>query len=322
MGLLRLWLAVYVVMAHSPAAFFAKPTNGIIAVEAFFIISGFYMQLIIIGYAGGNRWIAKFYASRILRIFPLYLIVLLLSLLFTWLTGISPRHGFPSPMTLFSSGSPTALATYIFTSVFILGLDIVRFTFFDFHTGYFHFYSEIGAATMQGARFLLVPQAWSLAVELCFYAMAPFLLLRGTRAVAAWAALSLAVKIILWKCGYDKGPWINGFFPSELGLFLCGALAYRAYAHFLAARPCLPREKITAFTLLAMIFVYSCAFNYLGGEAFANRMLFLALVAVSLPFVFALFRNIRADRLIGESYLYHSLPGTYIDSRRAHAYAA
>ena len=47
MGLLRFILAASVVLAHSGDFFGFKFTGGLIAVETFFIISGFYMALIL-----------------------------------------------------------------------------------------------------------------------------------------------------------------------------------------------------------------------------------------------------------------------------------
>jgi peptidoglycan/LPS O-acetylase OafA/YrhL len=47
MGILRLILAIAVVIAHSSYFFSFKFTGGIVAVETFFIISGFYMTMIL-----------------------------------------------------------------------------------------------------------------------------------------------------------------------------------------------------------------------------------------------------------------------------------
>jgi len=46
MGLLRLILALNVVIAHAGSLFKIVSVGGIIAVEVFFMISGFYMSLI------------------------------------------------------------------------------------------------------------------------------------------------------------------------------------------------------------------------------------------------------------------------------------
>jgi len=47
MGLLRIILAIAVLVAHSGNLFGLKLTGGTVAVEVFFIISGFYMTMIL-----------------------------------------------------------------------------------------------------------------------------------------------------------------------------------------------------------------------------------------------------------------------------------
>ena len=70
MGVLRLWLAIAVVLEHTSPwkGILAQPLNGNLAVSAFYVISGFYIQLLISDkYAGQPNWIRNFYASRALR---------------------------------------------------------------------------------------------------------------------------------------------------------------------------------------------------------------------------------------------------------------
>ncbi len=85
MGLLRLFLAVSVVVAHTSlflgTNFFVA---GSIAVEAFFIISGFYMSLILNEkYVGENSY-RLFITNRLLKLYPIYWVVLLVSIIFSF----------------------------------------------------------------------------------------------------------------------------------------------------------------------------------------------------------------------------------------------
>ena len=82
MGLLRLLLASIVLASHAQAA---PVYSGIMAVECFFVISGFYMQMLLREtYHPGRKleerqpWWLRFYMSRALRIFIPYWTVLLL----------------------------------------------------------------------------------------------------------------------------------------------------------------------------------------------------------------------------------------------------
>src|SRR6201995_5837701 len=90
MGLLRFWLAMAVVFEHT-ALFMGDPgrfpyhlrlLNGQTAVQSFYIISGFYISLILNEkYVGrGSGWL--FLSNRFLRIYPVYWLMLLLTAIF------------------------------------------------------------------------------------------------------------------------------------------------------------------------------------------------------------------------------------------------
>jgi len=77
MGTLRLLLALSVAYGHLavPLRF---PTSDI-AVQSFFVISGFYMALVLNEkYGPGSYWL--FISNRLLRLWPAYFVVLVLSL--------------------------------------------------------------------------------------------------------------------------------------------------------------------------------------------------------------------------------------------------
>ena len=105
MGLLRIILALLVVGSHLGA--FGGAT---FAVKAFFIISGFYMALVI-----DKRYyalpISNFYASRLMRLLPTYWVVGLLTLAAEIL--LAPHgeklHPMASPLAYGSGLDPTTL---------------------------------------------------------------------------------------------------------------------------------------------------------------------------------------------------------------------
>jgi peptidoglycan/LPS O-acetylase OafA/YrhL len=84
-----------------------------------------------------------------------------------------------------------------------------------------------------GTRFLLLPQSWSLATELCFYLMAPFLI---PRRKLLWAVLvsSIAGRLLAYSFGFDQDPWAYRFFPFEAAFFIAGALSHQVLAPRLA----------------------------------------------------------------------------------------
>src|SRR5258707_6135921 len=84
MGILRIYLALCVVAAHSGVNILPWPMHtSVEAVETFFLISGFYMSLISTKYETAT----EFYASRFLRIFVPYYVILGIVIIASIITG-------------------------------------------------------------------------------------------------------------------------------------------------------------------------------------------------------------------------------------------
>src|SRR5437016_5262796 len=77
-GLLRILLAIAVLCAHSHPIGHLPWLAGDLAVELFFVVSGFYMQLILsTKYTRerlGRTWALQFYKARYCRLFPTYFV--------------------------------------------------------------------------------------------------------------------------------------------------------------------------------------------------------------------------------------------------------
>ena len=85
MGVLRFYLAYVVLLSHCPQGLLSNVFHPGLAVQCFFIISGFYMQLLVSKkYTDQNplSFCKNFYLSRVFRIFPIYLIILLITIVF------------------------------------------------------------------------------------------------------------------------------------------------------------------------------------------------------------------------------------------------
>ena len=76
-------------------------------------------------------------------------------------------------------------------------------------------------------RFLVVPQAWSISLELMFYAIAPFLLRLRLHVLFILLGGSVALRLALMLAGLDHDPWTYRFFPTALACFLLGAISFR-----------------------------------------------------------------------------------------------
>lgn len=295
MGILRLWLAIIVVLTHCPSGLLGKPLNGALAVSAFYVISGFYIQLIVTErYSGHAGWQWDFWASRLLRLFPAYWLVLGATAIYIAVTGHYLTHPVRFHADVFQDGTWFAKAYYVLTNIFIVGQDVARWVTFDHGT-----LALIDTRPDDWKRafssFMLVGQAWSIAVELSFYLVAPWLLKRSSVTLIAIAAASTALRLALLAKGLDGQDWWNAFFPVEIGTFCIGALACRFYWARLHNDEVSP---IPPWLAGAIILVVSMVYYLIDtGWSYAIFVVFIACVT---PILFRYTRNSRLDRFIGD----------------------
>jgi peptidoglycan/LPS O-acetylase OafA/YrhL len=296
MGILRLILALAVVMGHSGLLFGWTLFESVAAVQCFYVISGFYMALVLDGaYEKGTAGVLKFYASRYLRLAPTYWVVLAATLIGGVLFHRSIYQPWAELKPMLAAMNGKTLAVLAFTNLFILGQDAVMFLGFNPARGDLYWTAHYQADALPAFKFLLIPQAWSLGVELLFYLVAPFILRRRTWVLPVIVVASLAVRVVLARHGLGGDPWNYRFFPSELGIFLCGSLAYRAYRHGWGV---LPRRE--AAWLLAAILAVLFVYQRVEVAEIVKRYAVVALVAAGLPSVFSLSRNWKRDNYVGK----------------------
>ena len=193
MGLIRFLLACAVVLGHSPgwgitpdkfASGFIQPYY---AVQAFFVISGFYMALIHEKYAS-KKWV--FYVNRYSRLIVSYWIVALLT--------FSLSRYLEAPFPQFKEGTPIVP---LIANLSLFGADTVQFL------------NQVG--------WILVPQGWSLGSELWFYLIVPFIATR-TRTILLLLVASFCVRLAIVNSDLPFFPWQQRFFPAEIMFFLIG----------------------------------------------------------------------------------------------------
>src|SRR4051812_46606684 len=174
MGVIRIVLALSVVIWHVPGPH-VRLLNAAVAVLLFFVVSGFYMALVINEkYApSGAGWIKRFYLARFLRLYPAYLAMCVVMVAWYWWTE-SPNA--------FTSRLPVPFGEQLLLAAINLGLIGQDLYELMNHVAGASVRSLFGASFFNPA-FMLVGQAWSLSSEIFFYALAPFVVRSPVRIV-------------------------------------------------------------------------------------------------------------------------------------------
>lgn len=157
------------------------------------------------------------------------------------------------------------------------------------------------------AEYLLIPQAWSIGIELTFYLLVPFIHKLRTRTLFMLLISSLAARVAAYQLGFRFDPWTYRFFPFELALFLLGMIGWRIYAKFdFGSRlPSCTRYSsyfIAAGLLLFALYLHAMTVQRFSA-AFGNErtvLLSYFLWPVVIAGLFACFRRNSLDRFIGE----------------------
>jgi peptidoglycan/LPS O-acetylase OafA/YrhL len=310
MGVLRLFLALSVILGHSHGhGFFGLSfINAGIAVQTFFMISGFYMALVLNEKYNqpGDYWV--FLSQRALRLYPTYFI--LMSLFIALGASVSAITGHPwgCMENWYKYGhllTPLTAAYLVFENIVIFGQDLLMLLFMDPTHGTFSFAPGEGPSVL-GADFLVIAAAWSLSVEFCFYLLAPFLVRRPAR-----IQIILFILCFLIRAAYaylipsNAGSWTYFTFPPNLVFFVAGSIGYLIYKKYELPLGTLARTKpwiLLPFIVLGLDYV-----RYpLNGQLY---LLWFPLAFIVIPTLFALTKRNRWDRLIGElsypCYLFH-----------------
>jgi peptidoglycan/LPS O-acetylase OafA/YrhL len=283
MGTFRFLLAFAVLMAHiateiGPSMINRDSVHILVwsgqAVIAFFVISGFYMSLIInekyARLAGGTR---RFYLNRALRLYPIHWTILGLYAVYFAVSGT------PS-FLLGDARVPFWRWLYaIISNVSFLGVEVLPF------------FGE------QNWTFVLGP-VWSLGIELWFYLLAPFVVTRRLPVLMLLFGAATAFRLILYVAGVPLLPWRYFFFPANLTFFLMGSLSYRLYAWAKDK----PIAKQLGWVAAIVILVWTVT-PALWTSPDLDQLLpwcFYVCVAVCIPFLFSLSSSWRIDSALGK----------------------
>ena len=259
------------------------------AVQLFYIISGFLISYVLLD-TKSYKNISTFYLNRYLRLYPIYLCVAALTFIFLFVT--KQNYLFD----IYEKIPKLAIILLVFSNIFLFGQDWVMFSGIENNLLIFtHDFSDSEVILYKG---LLVPQAWTLGVELSFYVLAPFIL-RKKSTIFCLLFISLAIRLYLLKIGVgNKDPWTYRFFPTELALFLMGALSHQILLPFYKQfKP--ERLKIISTFATYFLVIFSLAYFLIPLKEIYKVSLLFVFFIMLIPFTFIFQNNSRIDRYIG-----------------------
>jgi len=289
-GSIRTLLAIAVVFAHSYGFIFV---GGTLAVQLFYVISGFLISYILVE-ARTYRTISSFYINRFLRLFPIYWCIALITIIAVLFASLIFDETHQIVSTFSSLGFNGKLSLGL-SNLLLLGQDWIMFT--GVRDGEFQFVTDFSQSEVYVWQGLLVPQAWTLGVELSFYLIAPFVLVRRNLMLALLiCSLILRSYLIYIELGL-KDPWTYRFFPTELALFLLGACAHQFLKPLYEKKGLLTEKLSTVIT--PFMFIY-CTVYFLLPCRGINTLALIGAFILLLPYFFMFQSNNQWDRKIGE----------------------
>ncbi|MGO9620575.1 MAG: methyltransferase domain-containing protein [Desulfobaccales bacterium] len=308
MGFFRLFLAMSVVLGHAPLPGLSLFPDAQCAVILFFIISGFYMSLVINKkYSLEPNWRHRFYLNRFLRIYPVYYVVLLLSILVTWAFALPNVFMNPDPHLTFARR-----LSYITLNLTIIGQDVVSAFVPDFHQFANH----------------PISIAWTLGTEMLFYLIAPFIVLvksKKCRMIALYMLiLSLTLRVlIIWfpkQISTYLSPLVGSsiagllvksdpgryrLFPVTVVFFLIGYFSYLLFYERVRSKA--DRLRIGTSSYLAIVIGFTVVFSIFGEPIFRgvdkdNSIMWLTYLGLfaAMPVIFMATQHLRIDKFLGD----------------------
>ena len=302
MGVLRVMLALFVVIDHSGAFPGLHLPGAVFAVKIFFVISGFYMTMILNKKYIGSGSYTLFITNRFLRIFPIYWVVVSLTVGISFISFIVFNNWMRlTPYVAYNEFMNIKTLLFLgLTNIFLFGQDFVFFLGLNLERGAMFFSNNFVLTDPPLHGFLFLPQAWTIGLELLFYLIAPLVVRKKIRVVVLLITVSIIIRaLIYFNLGMQHDPWTYRFFPNELALFLFGAISYHIYLYIYKN----PIQRIYNKLIFIMYFLILLSYNYLPNvELFFDikSVLFYIFTGLSIPSIFILTKSSTIDNRIGD----------------------
>jgi peptidoglycan/LPS O-acetylase OafA/YrhL len=283
----------------------AVGVGGRLAVQAFFIISGFLISYVLVTNPSYEKS-SKFYKNRLLRLLPTFWLVSSTTLV---LACLFPQLSPFSDFWYIQTHAPAlAVAIMNFSNIFLLGGEAS--TFLAVTGGQLHLSENFMVSDLPLYQGLLAPPAWSLSLELVFYALAP-LLARKVWLQISFFAGGQALRLLLIFAGIGQSdPWNYRLIFVELGTFVLGMFAQRYMVPLTARFITLRRKWVERISLISISSIV-VGYAIIPIPGVIKTFLFFGILFLALPYLFTLQQRSRLDNIIGSlsypAYIWHWL---------------
>jgi peptidoglycan/LPS O-acetylase OafA/YrhL len=292
MGIIRLLLATSVVLFHSGIPSGYNIANSTVAVLSFFIISGFYMAFILDKKYKGPGSSLLFISNRFLRIFPLYWTILLITLGFVFLKLYFHLGSEDNAIIHYLRYSPNLLSPAFYKDLINL---IIRNITLILSLDYFR-------VNNSQPGYLLIPQAWTLQLELLFYLLVPFIMKMSKKIFIVFLLIYLVGFFGFIVPNQLIPPTLTFAFLSNLLFFLLGVISYRFIFNFYNTKKIKPLiSKMLFVSFLAYLIFYNLIptkFPILALNI--DDFPYYLLLIFALPAIFIQTSSNAADNFIGK----------------------
>ena len=286
MGIIRTILALSVVVWHSGGFLGWFSFNGTACVILFFIVSGFYMALILNEKYLGRGSVLLFWGNRFFRLWPSYVIAVLLTI------PLRPEL----PLEIFRQISdPASLLLVVFSNVTMFAYEIENLLCLA-PSGALSPCGRAGDAPISDLFY--IGQGWSLGLELWFYLFAPFFVRDRIRLLVVGLAAAVFFMAVR-RMGWDD-VWIYLFFQSVALFFILGVASYHCGKALNKTRlgPAYRLAGLVILQMVAALLVFPQALTLIVPEQHHNKF-FVGLFSIFIPAWFAWSKDLAWDNAIG-----------------------
>ena len=288
MGSLRTILSISVIFTHSYGHSFLSAKN---AVQLFFIISGFLISYVLVELKNYSN-VKDFYINRFLRLYPIYYTLILLIFVISYFL-----FDLTNLFSIWQQSPILAKVFLVISNAFVFGQDWVFFL--KIEDDNLIFSKDFSTSEIKLYQGLIILPAWSLAIEISFYLIAPFILF-NKRIIFILLVASIVLRAFLIKIGLGlHDPWTYRFFPTELSFFLIGSLTHQILYPFYKRILKNHIDLLSKLSTFFLIFFIVTFFKIPISDNVKDILLFTCFI-ILLPLIFLFNKKNKWDRNIGE----------------------